>query len=105
PARCCLRPPSRSRWPAQQLSRRRRARTRSRTSTSAAARRACGGGGGRRTADERLDLFVVTPGAVKIWELTESGYAAAPSEIVRLPDEPCLIDYGDVAGGPGDEIV
>jgi len=60
---------------------------------------------GRRNADERLDLFVVTPGAVKIWELTESGYAAAPSEIVRLPDEPCLIDYGDVAGGPGDEIV
>jgi hypothetical protein len=60
---------------------------------------------GRWDAGPRLDLFVVGGGKVRIWEQAERGFGAAPSAEVELPPEPSLIDFGDLDGDEGEEIV
>lgn len=60
---------------------------------------------GRRDADERLDLFALEPGAVRIWQQGEAGFKAAATLEIKLPQEVSLVGFGDVAGDIGVDVV
>ena len=53
----------------------------------------------------RLDLFVHTGNHVRIWWQSEEGFPQRPDEILRLPADPGLVDFGDVSGDPGEDVV
>ncbi len=57
-------------------------------------------------AASSLSLFVFYGPSVKVWGLSPvDGFDADAAEFLRLPDEPALVDFGDVRGGPGEEVV
>ncbi|MBI4606918.1 MAG: VCBS repeat-containing protein [Planctomycetes bacterium] len=60
---------------------------------------------GRRGPDARLDLYVLGPDRVRIWEQSERGFPAAPTEEIALPGEASLVDFGDLTGDAGEEVV
>jgi hypothetical protein len=60
---------------------------------------------GRLGEDPLLDLCVLGWNKVRVWEQSGSGFGAAPARELELPPEPGLVDVGDVAGSPADEII
>ncbi|MBI4587039.1 MAG: VCBS repeat-containing protein [Planctomycetes bacterium] len=49
---------------------------------------------GRRNADERLDLFVLGEREARCFLQGEGGFPPAPSNVLPLPREPALVDFG-----------
>lgn len=60
---------------------------------------------GRRGEDARLDLFVLGSTHVRIWEQGDAGFPSDPNVEVPLPQETSLVDFGDVGGSAGEEVV
>lgn len=60
---------------------------------------------GPRRAGERLDLFIRSGNTVHIWWQSERGFETKPTEVLRLPNDPGLVDFGDVIGDGGHEVV
>ncbi len=56
-------------------------------------------------AQKRQDLFVHAGNYIRIWWQDENGFPAKPNEALRLPMDPGLVDFGDVRGGRGEEVV
>ena len=57
------------------------------------------------TRTARQDLFVHAGNHIRIWWQSEGGFSAQPNETLRLPVEPGLVDFGDVLGDAGEEVV
>ena len=60
---------------------------------------------GRRQPGRRRDIFGISPWQVRIWRHGETGFPETPDEAVSLPEEPSLVDCGDLTGDAGEEIV
>ncbi len=60
---------------------------------------------GSRRGTGKLDLFVLSGNAVRIWWQGASGFGRRPTEALELPEAESIVDFGNLAGDAGEEVV